>query len=394
MRHIPDLSWFRGIIFATLAGLILLPSISITSSSPQSDRTISSYGRISAQITHFLKTCHRIEDRILSEDEIREVARNFDAWFCNEPRLNGIAHTYVSVFKDENPNMLCGFYKHAEALSDTWGGDLMDIEQPYWFLKDESGNIIRNKRWPSLRLLDIGHPEVQQAWANNCKKHFDEIDYDFVFADCFSVSFQHWRFDAKPVNPRTGYLYTEDEWYNDRIEFLRTFKEICSDKLLIANILWDLFWPNPDRLIYEECDGFLWEDEVLHSEKGIELVLPICQKWAERSKYWLYWGRLPSEYPTEQMSMYRLCFYLLHSNGNTTYCTIRGNEEYPNQYKGDLGAPLQNCHKLSNTSVYARRFEKAWILFNASPNSCTIILGDIEVVLEGHTGKMIPISTS
>lgn len=340
-----------------------------------------------------LKTCQRIDPNIktLTEQELREIARNFDAWYCHDPGIDEIGNTYVAILRDENPNMFIGFYENVNALAD-WDKDLMPQAKDYWFLKDENGNIIRNNYWPQMQLLDIGHPEVQQALADNCKEYFDRWGYDFMFADDFTISlnFIRWgMYPNLPVNPRTGHLYTDNEWYNDRVEFLRITKNTIGSKKVVANICWDIF-SDPNLPIFDELDGTLWEDTKLRSEEQIEQMLPVYQQWSKNNKVWLNWLTLPSDYPEEQMSMYRLCFHLLCAE-DESYLTIRGNEEYPNQYKGQLGQPLQDYHKITETSVYARKFKKAWVLFNASPDTYIVTVDGVEVVIEEHTGKIVPI---
>jgi len=345
-----------------------------------------------------LKTCQRIDRNggagTLTQSELRDIARNFDSWITHWPDLSDVGHSYAEILKDENPDIFTGFYLDVSYLSDSWGSEeLLALEKDYWFLKDENGNILRNNWLPSLRVLDIGHSEVQQAFANFVKQHFDRYAYDFVFVDDFSISLNIFRWgatDSIPVNPRTGSLYTDEEWYNDMLEFLRAMKTTIGSKKVIGNTYWDLILYT-DKIVYDEIDGFYWEDTRIRPEGEIDKLLAVAQQMTEEGKIWVYGGAISDERPQEQMSMYRLCFYLLHHDPNNhCYAILRGNEEYPNQYKGQLGQPLGDYQKIAGTSVYTRQFEKSWVLLNASPDSYTVTIDGTNFVVEGYSGQIIP----
>lgn len=377
-----------SIFLLLISSSLILPIVGLPAS-----ESLYTYGTITYGLgTPDLMTCQRI-DGTVSEVELREIARNFDVWYQHTGRIDDPKYGYGAILKDEDTNMFVGFYIDICFISDTWSTDMKDIATDEWFLKDADGNILRNQfGFPSLRLVDPGNPLVWEGYADYIASVFNRYpSYGWVMLDDCWITLNPVRWggvQAWPINPRTGLEYTDAEWHSDRLMQLRAIKNKIGDRKTVGNICWDIY-TDSDLQILDEIDGTLWEDLVVRTSEQISTMLPIINsQWVKKDKIWISWMGLPSGYPEEQMSLYLTCFHLMISDENT-YLTIVGNEEYPNQYKGNLGQPLEDYQLISGTSVYARQFEKAWVLFNPSSNTQEVTIDGMEVTMEGHTGKII-----
>jgi len=309
-----------------------------------------------------LMTCQRIDSSSLTDSQLRDIARNFDAWYVHDTGIEGTRHAYTTILRDENPDMYLGFYLHA--ISDQWISDLNPQHKDYYYLKDASGNTIKGQSGESA-YLDLGNPEVSLAWANAAKRRFDRWNYDFVMADLFIPDidrFVRWTYgNAHPVNRRTGNLYTFNEWLSDMTAHYSRVKSVIGDKDYIANIGWGYVWSTNDvnLPIYKQLDGILFEDYSERSVESSELVLEALSRQRTRDQnIFFYWTN------NQYSSMYRLCFYLMNAHSDS-FITVRGDEGFANQYKGKLGNPIGNFYKVSD-GVYAREFEKATVKVNLS----------------------------
>jgi len=285
-----------------------------------------------------------------------------------------------------------GFYKHSSYMSGgTYGfgftGDMAPEEKPYWFLRDINGDLIIRSEG-NLRMLDIGHPEVQTMWASSCMKAFSQYPFDWVKADVLKVN-APWIGTARgkyPVNPRTGNPYTHEEWCSDTIEFMKTVKSIIGTKLILGYMspsAGSSFDTSPsgsksryDRIVNEidgvEMEGALrWEyprEETWRSEdkwiQDLALITELCRKGKIVLVYCLVRELAPDQ-TLQQMMDFGLASFLLSMEGSDAVICLRDGwlpgtttprpEWYPNQFKGKIGNPLANYYQDADGLFETRR---------------------------------------
>jgi len=123
-----------------------------------------------------------------------------------------------------------------------------------WLLKDKDGQLVHAKRWPQSYAVDIGNPDYRKWVANKIKDWLDKNSFfDGVFADnglCAYAGEWQWDYAKKPVNPRTGSFWTNEEIQQAYIALHKEIKKAIGSKLLICNGIFD------GRRFFRRFDGY------------------------------------------------------------------------------------------------------------------------------------------
>lgn len=106
-------------------------------------------------------------------------------------------------------------------------------------LKDASGNkVSTNNGINRVYAMDIGNPQFAGAWTQAVQQEINVHGWDGVLADnvnrCASEA-PFWGWSAKPINPRTGQVYTCTQYRKDLGATLRQIKQGLGTKLLYGN---------------------------------------------------------------------------------------------------------------------------------------------------------------
>lgn len=108
-----------------------------------------------------------------------------------------------------------------------------------WLLKDSNGELVSSKQWPENYAVDIGNPEYQKWVANKIKEWLDKYNFfDGVFADNgLNVYVGEWQWDYanKPINPRTGAYWKDEEVKQAYLALHKEIKKAIGPKLLVCN---------------------------------------------------------------------------------------------------------------------------------------------------------------
>ena len=106
-------------------------------------------------------------------------------------------------------------------------------------LKDSTGNkVSTNNGLNRVYAMDIGNGVFISAWANAVATEMDTHGWTAVLADnvnrCAPQA-PFWGWSAKPINPRTGAIYTCADYRRDMGAALRSIKGSLGSRRLLAN---------------------------------------------------------------------------------------------------------------------------------------------------------------
>lgn len=156
-----------------------------------------------------------------------------------------------------------------------------------WLLKDINGQLISDKQWPENYAVDIGNPDYQKWIANKIKRWLDENRFfDGIFADCGLSAYVgewQWNYTNKPINPRTGIYWKDEEVRQAFIGLHKEIKKVIGSKLLICNGVFD------GKRFYSHFDDYT---EVISNSpldgvmsEGMWQTWPSEQPWIESLKF-------------------------------------------------------------------------------------------------------------
>jgi hypothetical protein len=279
-------------------------------------------------------------------------------------------------------------------------------ETAKWLLKDQNGSYIYSLAYPdSYFLADIGDLEYQDYVASWIKSQIDQYGFDGVFAD--------WGVDAgggleyelsgHAVNPRSGKLYTTEEWVNGTLTMAKKIKMKIGSKLYVGNGIHDgdkwlrnketylKFFDLPiDGLMAEGCftlsqnesswknslDFMVWVQDNFLSNRANGVFLPICELRGA----------------TNEQIKYLFCSCLLGVRDfSKNYLWMSGvtcSKYTQDLFKIDLGTPEGEYYVLQDY-VYARNFTKAKVLVNPTSNTYTVEVNGQSITMLPQTGTII-----
>jgi hypothetical protein len=225
--------------------------------------------------------------------------------------------------------------------------------------------------------------------------------------------------NADPINPRTGEIYTDQDYSADMLALVKRVRE-KTGKLYLANGVgmlqgsWKVgFWYNRELAepIVNEVDGVLIEGLIRYkdsynwrNEEDWKKDLEFLDFLNKKGKLTIAWtivsGDIPEGATEDQIAMFGFVTHLLVLSDDNDYYTARGYEEqFYDVVKIEIGNPLEDFHTLDGTSVVVREFSKSLILLNPSENTYNIpIVGSYktldgliisEIVLISHTGIIL-----
>ena len=288
-----------------------------------------------------------------------------------------------------------------------------------WLLRDSEGNLIHSTIWPTHYLVDLvnqGYRDFMVTWLN---EYFRLFGFDGVFADnCLKISVDQWCWDAtgKPVNPRTGNLYTDEEIRDDTISFINYVKSRIDNKLWISNGIFEgqRFFKRQDDwkrvLIESSIDGFLseglfcWKEYYSEDKwkQSVDFVVWVQNNFLNQTeKIFRAHGQCKLEHllvncTQKQMATFVFSSLLLGVNKSQNYLSLQGAmllDEVQNLFKIDLGVPKGDYYLIDGTHIYARDFTKAKVLVNPTDEPYSVNLNGDHETLEGKIVSSINIGS-
>lgn len=304
-----------------------------------------------------------------------------------------------------------------------------------WFLKNQNGQLVYSKVYPTEYFVDIGNQEYQEWVANWIKEKTDQYGFDGVFADISLAAWASeyfWGQSSTPMNPRTGVPWTNKEVRQALIEVHKKIKNAIGSKLLLCNGIYDgyRFWDRrkgyAEILSNSSLDGILSEglwyhnngawiseqywlnslnfivflqDNFLKGNPG-RFYVPMCKLYNAVGNS----NQLAQNCSEEQMAMYAFASTLLGVKINQNYLCLSSDVNFTIQviqplYNIEVGSPVNDYYIIANTHVYARDFSKVKVLVNPTSDSYVIDLqgtyktlsGQLvsEITMEEHTATIL-----
>ena len=378
---------------------------------------ISSFGTIVYSAEPRTRTAIKIDYlKDLTSEELANLAIKYDlliTWL-NEENKDAISRLYTI-----NPEMkILGYRNVAYVGENEDGGKLLDYaRQNGWILKDIDGNEVQNLVNTVLKRADVGNPDFRDWLSDLIKNRTDSLGIDGIMGDVTACRIT--MVNADPINPRTGEIYTDQDYSADMLALVKRVRE-KTGKLYLANGVgmlqgsWKVgFWYNRELAepIVNEVDGVLIEGLIRYkdsynwrNEEDWKKDLEFLDFLNKKGKLTIAWtivsGDIPEGATEDQIAMFGFVTHLLVLSDDNDYYTARGYEEqFYDVVKIKIGNPLEDFHTLDGTSVVVREFSKSLILLNPSENTYNIpIVGSYktldgqiisEIVLISHTGIIL-----
>ena len=303
-----------------------------------------------------------------------------------------------------------------------------------WFLKDQYGTYIRSTDYGSY-IVDVGNTAVQEWYANWIKGIIDANGLDGCQLDnCLPSSEIMWNTQPSgPINPRTGNVWTDQEFNSAVIAFVNKIKDTIGSKTVLGNGVWNgvRFWDSRQQwftnlLLNSKIDGIIsegwmgdyemtdwyneatwldsinlavWVQDNILAKRKQGVFFPICASAGlpeEPLPDGSYRAALPPGVAEEQYVTFCFASLLLAASANGNYMNF-GNylpQSYPQSlFEVDVGTPLGAYQMVNGTHVYVRDFSNVKVLVNPTYDSYSVNLDANYETLNG-TNLVSPITVA
>jgi len=363
----------------------------------------------------------------MSAETIAGLYDMVQAWSKDEEKIR-----LVKYLRPDFKPLLYRSIREISNVSEEW----QTFVENNWLLKDKDGNYVYCTIWPKNYMVDIANPDYQTWVANWIKEHIELYGYDGVYADCsfHSVAGEQWyALSSKPLNPRTGTYWTDEEVRQANIQQFNAIRNaIGPSKPIVVNGIYqgtrfstrregylevlsnspidgitfegmwyqyEGVWPTEQEWLNSLSMLIWFQDNFLKSDPN-RLVLPMCKM--ERMDGVQY--TFPADSTQEQMATYAFASTLLGIKTSQTYLSLHSNVSFATQKTKPLfdigtGTPLSDYYMIEDTHVYARDFSNAKVLVNPTDSAYTVTLDGSYKTLSGemvtaitmtnHTGEIL-----
>ena len=293
-----------------------------------------------------------------------------------------------------------------------------------WILLDENGDYVYARNHPNNKVADRGSPSFRGYMASWIRSQI-EMGFNGIFCDNSIQVYPNtqWTISARPINPRTGKLYTDDEWLEDCLGFINYMKREVPEALLICNGMpfnGRAFYNDESKLVYfllnSEMDGKFMEgafnnfDGVYSEEdwkKSVDCIIWFQENYLrDTGRYLVIWSQakaIPEEFTQDQMALFIFASSLLAvSFDNQNYISLHGymdSKLAEELFNLELGMPIEDYCIIEGTHVYKRDLTKIKVLVNPTSEIYTVTLDgtylDLDgafvssVTLTGYTGTLL-----
>jgi len=369
----------------------------------QRSQSISSYGTIRESTGHVTLLAIKVDNLSpLTDGQLRNLAK-YDLLITYAASYN---KAQIEKLRLYNPLMKIFGYRNVAFVDEHSTQDIELARANGWVLRDNAGNEVYEKNYPSLKLVDVGNADYREWVAERIRYLMTElVSIDGVFGDGTSALIDLYTVSARPINPATGALYEDQDWRDGTIALVRRVKEVTRMEYLangggmMSGSGTTGFWRNQQlaEALIEVVDGvFLegfirWETENWRSASAWKQDVEFLDYLNKRSKTAIAWTQSTSTPPPGatqyQVAMYGYASYLLAASGDKSYFRAKHyDEEFYNVTRIDVGHPLEEYHIRDDNPVYEREFSKSLILLNPTDNNYTLNLrGNYETI----EGKLI-----
>jgi hypothetical protein len=398
--------------------LIVISPMAYSANNSNSKEILSS-GTIESNPDSQIKTTflrHFIHEDSFS---MAQIALGSDIWSAHYDYLY-----CVPELQTLNPNMTFLLYRNIRTVwgpNQRWEYNSTELQffiRSGWVLKDANRNLVIDG---DGYLVDVGNKAYQRWLAQWLKGYIEQYGANGTFLDnCLASTEILWGINQAPINPRTGFVWTDQEWHAAVISLVNEVKAALGNKKYVVGngIFNGANWKNwlpsyQDLLLNSNIDGImsegwisdyspLWYDELTWKE-SIDMAVWINNNFLSKSgklffalSYNAAQGSVPSGATPEQHILFSYASLLLAASkdGNS----LSYGSYLMNLFKVDVGAPVNSYSIIPNTHVYTRDFTNVKVLVNPTDATYSVnlykqyFLDDIplsSLTVQPHTGIIL-----
>jgi hypothetical protein len=259
--------------------------------------------------------------------------------------------------------------------------------------------------------MDVGSQSYREYIVNWLVTEMD-LGFDGMFGDNSLEIYPQtiWRLSAVPINPRTGQLYTDEDWLADRVGFINYLKSVAPDAVFLSNgMIYNGEEFFKDKALYEvflrdaEIDG-LFIEGVFNNDQGtpyseagwiksVDLIIWLQDNFLNDPEKFivcrsLTMRGLPDGVTEDSFTAFIFASTLMGtSRDGQNYVCAKGNMESAftqSLFRIDLGTPTEEYHIIPDSHVYERDYTKTKILVNPTATAYTVDLGGSYINMNGE----------
>lgn len=295
-----------------------------------------------------------------------------------------------------------------------WEGSswFQEAQDNGWALRDANMNYVYEVGHSENKVVDPGSQLYREKLVAFINEQMS-VGYDGMFADNSGFIYPQtdWLLSDRPINPRTGELYTDEEWLNDVIGLIEYVKTNSNAKIVSNGMLYngheyykpantpkyDYFLNNADidilfiEGIFNNMGAFYDEEDWI---KSLDLVIYLQNNFLQDpNKSLVLWSQtsygVPDWMSKDEASLFIFASSLLGiSESGQNYIACHGNMDSTftqDLFNLEIGVPLEDYQLVEGTHVYERDYSKAKILVNPTTSSNRVMLGAEYRTLNGLT---------
>ncbi|HLN45509.1 MAG TPA: putative glycoside hydrolase [Candidatus Sulfotelmatobacter sp.] len=319
-----------------------------------------------------------------------QIALSTDIWSGHYDAL-----PFIIELRTLNPNMSFLLYRNIRTVwgpNQLWEYNSTELQlfiRSGWVLKDASRNLVVDGNG---YLVDVGNKAYQSWLAQWLKSYIEQYGANGAFLDnCLASTEILWGINQAPINPRTGMVWTDQEWHAAIVSLVNEVKAALGNKKYVVGngIFNGANWNNrlqsyQGLLLNSSIDGIMcegwisdyspfWYDELTWKE-SIDMAVWINNNFLSKSGKFFFalsynaaQGSVPTGATPEQHTLFSYASLLLaaSNDGNSlSYGSYLMNNYTQNLFKLDVGAPVNSYSIIPNTHIYTRDFTNVKVLVN------------------------------
>lgn len=340
-------------------------------------------------------------DQVYTDAQAIDVARRFDVVVA----IFATFRDQVAEMKAANPNLTLISYLNG-AFADSDEGTLFPDS---WYLRDAKGAKVRSVKWGNF-LMDPANAGWRDHVLSWCRDRLSRSGYDGCYLDDLgSGNLTSGNLTGTPVNPRTGALYTDDQWIADTSGTAGYVRSQLGKPLLVngLNNGGKYFDPSirSSRLAMAasggNAEGFLRGEATAVTQfrkeaqwqQDVDMLVDAGNNGRSVVAMTKIWISATSAQVT-QWRKYTYASFLLGTNGNQfLYFNPVGPGKPPAAHPYDsvpIGTPSGAYAKVGG--VYKRSFTNGMAFVNPTTAAVTVSLGGTYKDLDGNSRTSITLA--
>jgi hypothetical protein len=303
----------------------------------------------------------------------------------------GVYAKWIPKLRSWNPNLMILVYNLGPYMQKGSSDfNTMLQQDPSWFARDASGNLITLHKFPGNYLMNVGNSayrawHAQQLAATVAADGFDGAMDDSMGTAALSTNYS----TGTPIDPATGRAYTDSEYLADSVLMLNADKAALNGKYLAFNglISGTEYEQDTQTLATSNANAgiselFLRQPTTpinsFPSTSQLDATLAMMSSMAAHGKALLGWTKVWVSATSTQLAKweeYGLAAYLL-GRGAASYWDFMPSHSADNtvvsysNMRDQLGAPLGAY--TTNGSTLTRKFQDGSVSLNISTDTGTI----------------------